>query len=167
MYAKTITLRPDAPNFPLDPVWVGQGSCAKIILAAVPAAATSVKAVIYPVDGSPALSYEGALNETSGLWEVYIPAWNFPTAGATTYEINVYTASTTEGETLTWWAGAGILTVKAANTADDIPTASYIPDGKYWWDPIQKLYFKLTLVKDPDTNRMTIDVGQEGVSHVP
>lgn len=163
MYEKIITLRPDKPNYPLDPVWVGQGSAGKIILAAVPSAVTAVKAVIVPVGGSVAEAHAGALNATTGLWEIYIAGWSFPAIGATTYEIVLTVGTETP---VSYWAGKGILTVWAASTVADIPNAPLVPHDTYVYNVTTGLYHLVT-GEINDLGQPVLNTSTEGVAVVP
>lgn len=165
----TVTVDISKVNFPLRPIYIGQGSALMVLLIGLPTGATA-KLVLTPVDGSPAQAYVSAVNADGGT-EVYVPGWAFADAGETDYEINAYAdeinAYTGEAYVLVRWMGRGSLTALSANTVAEVPNAPAMPDGEYWWDSVTKLYYKLSLVRDPDTNRLTIDVSQEGVSSVP
>lgn len=158
-----VTLAPDRVNFPLRPVYVGQGSALKLRLLGLPDG-SAAKLILTPVDGSPAQAYSSTALE-DGTVEVYLPGWAFPDEGLTTYEINAY-----EGEgddAITRWLGRGALSVLAANTSAEVPEAPAFPDGSYYWNPVTRLYYRVSVEIDPDTARMTLAVSQEGVTHVP
>lgn len=164
MYRQTTTITPATPNFPLAPLWVGQGSAALVLISGVPAGATAAL-ILTPVGGGTALSYGSTVSETTGEVSVYVAGWAFPTAGQTQYEI---TLTTGEGDTeAVYWAGKGLLSVWAASTVADIPAAPAIPTDRYLYVPADGKYHLLSGDLDPVTGMFTCAMGQEGYATVP
>lgn len=86
MYRKTITIDPDQPNFPLDPVWTGVNSNALFIISGVPAGFTA-QLYLTKVGATVAVYFDAAVS-ASGEVSVFVPGANFPAAGTTgKYEI--------------------------------------------------------------------------------
>lgn len=164
MYRQTITLTPDKPNFPLIPLWVGQGSAAIAILSGIPDAVTAC-VVLTPMGGGTKLLFPASLNDTTGLMEVYIPGWAFPLVGDTRYAVE-FTVGT-EDTAKTFWAGKGDLHIWEAETVADIPNAPFIPHDTYLYNETTQLYYKLTVEQDPVTGLFMSAVAQEGVANVP
>jgi len=162
MYRQTVTLDPAKPNFPLTPLFVGQGSAAVVILSDVPAGA-SAALIITPVGGGTPVAYAAAANAATGDLEVYAAGWAFPTAGTTKYEI---TFTTGEGDTeRTFWAGSGLLHVMTAATVADIPNAPVLPQDTYVRSPVTGLYYLVT-VELNELGEPVLTTASEGVEHV-
>jgi len=163
MYRQTVTIAPATPNFPLWPLFVGQGSAAVVILSNVPTGANAA-IILTPVGGGTPLSYPATLNETTGAVEAYVAGWAFPEDGSTKYEV---TLTTGEGDTeRTFWAGSGLLHVMPAATVADIPNAPVIPQDTYVRSPVTGLYYLLT-VDFNDLGQPVSNYSAEGIANVP
>jgi hypothetical protein len=157
-----VTVDPERANFPLRPVYAGRGSSLKIHVAGLPEGA-GCKLIQALIGTGVEYEYAGALN-AAGEVEVYMPPWAFPAAGQTVYQLAA--VLTEAGESRTYWLGKGRLTViDSALSAAAAPGQAF-PDGA-WFRMPDGLYYKLSLAVDPDTGRLTADVGQEGFTHVP
>lgn len=163
MYRQTVTLAPEKPNFPLTPLFVGQGSAAVVILSEVPEGATAAL-ILTPVGGGTPVAYAAALNAETGDLEAYAAGWAFPTAGTTKYEIT-FTTGTGDSER-TFWAGSGLLHVMAAATVADIPNAPVVPQDTYVRSPVTGLYYLVT-VELNDLGQPVLTTASEGIENVP
>ena len=164
MYRQTVTIAPATPNFPLWPLWVGQGSAAIVILSGVPASAVDAAIILTPVGGGTKLLYAAVKNETTGLMEVYIPGWSFPTVGDARYAVE-FTMGTGD-QSKTFWSGRGDLHVWEAETNADIPNAPIIPHDTYIRSPVTGLYYLLT-VEFNDLGQPVSNYSTEGFANVP
>ena len=106
-------------NFPLRPLYVGQGS-AVVVRVIGAASAASAKLVMTPVGGGTPLAYASAPGPAESH-EIYIAGWAFPSAGPGKYEIELMTGS---GDLeRTFWAGKGDVNVLPASTVTRPMTA--------------------------------------------
>lgn len=163
MYRARIQLRPEAPNHPLHPLWVGQGGAAFVILSNVPDEATP-RLIITPVGSGTPVAYEATKNQSTGEWGVYVAGWGFPTVGDTSYEVTI---KTREGDDArTFWAGRGDMHVWRAATVADIPTApAIIPPDSFARHPGTGLYYRI-LAATNELGEIVFTASQEGVDHV-
>ena len=160
MYRKLIILTPDKPNFPLESIWIGQGSDGVVVIPNVPAGCTA-SLILTPIGGGRLV--RDASSVTTFGQEIYLPGWPFPTVGQTRYEIKL-----TQGEgdlERTFWAGQSFLNVWSSSL--DAAEAPPMPDGQYWRMPSTGLYHLIKLAVDPDTKKPTFDISEEGLTHVP
>jgi hypothetical protein len=162
-----VSLDIEKANFPLRPIYVGQGSALKVHLTGAGVSDTAAaKLVLTPVGGGSAAAYASARNADGDL-EIYVSGWSFPTAGATTYEINVYETEGDPEETRAYWMGKGALHVFAANTVAEVPDAPFVPEDTYIYNPVTELYYRVIADQDPVTGLIALSISQEGVPSVP
>ena len=109
MYRKTITINPAAPNFPLDPVWVGVNSDALFVLSGVPAGHTA-RLYVTRVGASAAVWFACSVSDDGEVY-AHVPGANFPAAGQGSYEVRHI-----DDEGRSYWAGRGLLTVETASS---------------------------------------------------
>ena len=139
MYTIAINTDIDRVNHPLRPIYVGRGSSCTIRLRAVlDPDATAVEFYLTTLAG-PVTKHAGALN-TAGEWEIYIPAWAFPTAGETDYQIIV-----TDADDHPYWLGRGDLIIFTADSEAIPPEPP--PDGYLIYGPGGTVY-RFTVVLD-------------------
>jgi hypothetical protein len=150
MYTIDINTDIDRVNHPLRPIYVGQGSSLTIRLPAVlDPDATAVECYLTTLAG-PVTKHAGALN-AAGVWEIYIPAWTFPTAGETDYQIAV-----TDADAKRYWLGRGTLVIFAADH-DALPPEPP-PDGYIMYAPGGAAY-RLTIT--------TNELGESALTLIP
>lgn len=157
MYRATITLRPDAPNFPLKPVWVGRNSDALFILDGVPDGHTARLYVTRP-GAELAVYFDAAVSESTAEVYVFAAGANFPSAGADgKYEVLL--TETVSGHH--FWCGAGALNVLAASSGAVTPGYG-TGMQTYVWNPATRKYYLVTATVNED-GTVTSEVSQEGV----
>ncbi len=166
MYKNEIPLMPDKPNFPLKPVWVGQGSAAIFRFTGLPlVTGISIQLALIPLEDGEAGIYSGTIENGTGT--VYVAGWAFPDAGQSTYEAVLIVAGEDVGDESTgYWCGRGSLNIMAATQSGVTPVPPVvIPADSYAYSPITELYYKITAVVN-ELGEITLQVAKEGVSHV-
>lgn len=160
MYKNTIMLMPDKPNYPLQPVWIGQSSAALFRLINVPKiSGLVVRLAIQPLaiaeeEPPTPIYFDGTFDYLSGVATVYVPGWNFPTVGQTGYNVAMLDAPTAEadatGDPHGYWVGCGQLNIMPAITTALLPNPPPIvlPDT-YLRNPITGLYHLLSAELNP------------------
>lgn len=156
MYRNKITLKPDTPNFPLKPVWVGTSSGALFLFDGIPEAAESVRLYITKAGAAEPVYFEGSFDEATGQWTAYAGGGNFQAAGQGSYEVEFVT----EGPQY-YWCGRGLLTVTAASGGGSGGTGTLA--DQYVRDPITGLYYKVVIATN-ELGQKLLDIDQEGVS---
>lgn len=158
MYEKTVTLRPDSPNFPLDPVWIMRFAAGSLLFTGIPSAITSAVLVIVlsgsdtpivlPVtlyaDGTASASIENGVTVTAGQGDYYVYGF----IGLRIYGLGAGKINVTQAPTL---AASGTLT----------PVGNQLPI----FDASTNLYHLLTATQN-ELGEVTIAVAQEGVPSV-
>jgi hypothetical protein len=161
MYANDIELTPDKPNFPLNPVWTGQGSDMLFIISGVPEDATTVSLYFRRSGESVGNRFTADLNDDTGNWHAYVNASYTQTVGEGEYQI----AFELDGRS--YWAGKGIATVAAGYLAGAVPSAQDgVLDQRVRF-PATGLWHRVQLIADPDMpSGFTFIVDPEGHAYV-
>ncbi len=163
MYRNVIQLRPDKPNFPLSPVWVGDASAAVFLFPGLHSGITAISLLITPVESGAVEEVAGTVED--GVGTVYCAGWVFPDTGITKYEVAL-TASAPDGtDDLVFWAGTGILTVLPASLEGINPVKPIIPQNSYARDPETGLYHLITAELN-ELGEITLSVATEGIENV-
>lgn len=157
MYRATITLRPDAPNFPLRPVWCGRNSDALFILEGVPEGFTARLYITRP-GAQLAVYFDAVVSETSGEVYVFAAGANFPSVGHDgKYEVLLTETATGHK----FWCGTGTLNVLMASSG--AVTEGYGTGMQtYVWNPVTRKYYLVTATVNED-GTVTSETSQEGV----
>lgn len=157
MYRNKITLKPDTPNFPLKPVWVGVNSDALFVLDRVPAGCTA-RLYVTKINAAIAVYFDANISTTTGAVYIHVAGANFPAAG-TGGKYEVLLLETTTGHS--YWAGAGLLNVLPASNGT--VTAGYgNAMDTYVRDPATGLYYRVWAEINEDGD-VTTHTDQEGV----
>lgn len=144
MFENLITLRPDKPNFPLDPVWIGQGGDALFIVSEVPEDATECK-ICYKRTGDTAGTYfDGDLNATTGDWHIYIPPAYTQIVGAGSYQVVAVVG------TRNYWCGSGVATVQSSCLGGLVPGADQTVVDQRVRDVSTGLWHRIQLIPDAE-----------------
>ncbi len=153
MYRKIITLKPDQPNLPLDPLLVGQNSSVLLLLRGVPAGCAARLYLTKP--GAAAAVYFDASAEADEV-AVFVPGANFPTPGAGKYEVII-----TDGGGRNFWVGGGAVTVLEASSGSVNPGYGTALET-YVRNPQTRLWHKVQAEVN-EYGEVTTTVAQEGV----
>jgi hypothetical protein len=168
MYYRVITINAAQPNFPLSPVWVGDGSAAVFWFDNLPANITGISLLLTPVGGGDVEEVAGSVTGVPGsnMGTVYCAAWLFPDTGTTQYEVVLYAADPAGGaEDVAYWAGKGVLTVMAASMEGITPVKPIVPKNSYARDPLTGLYHLITAEQN-ELGEIVLSVATEGVENV-
>lgn len=155
MYKKRITLRPDRPNLPLDPIWPGRNSSALLVLAGVSSGFTA-RLYLTKVGADVAVYFDAQRNSHGDMC-VYVPGANFPAPGAGRYEVIITEESTGRN----YWCGSGAVTVLAASSGSVNPGYGTALET-YVRNPVTRLWHKVT-AEINKYGEITTVVDQEGV----
>jgi len=155
MYRKTITLQPDKPNLPLDPIWPGVNGSALLVFSGVPSGFTA-RLYLTKVGAEIAVYFDAEEN-SGGEVAVYVPGANFPAAGAGKYEVVITETATGRN----FWCGAGAVTVLAASSGSVNPGYGTALET-YIRNPTTGLWHKVT-AEINEFGEVTTTVEQTGV----
>ncbi|MDD2598372.1 MAG: hypothetical protein PHO37_03985 [Kiritimatiellae bacterium] len=167
MYKNTISLRPDKPNFPLTPIWVGMGSAALFRVSGLPKIdGLTIRLILRPlISDDESIAIDGEVDDGAG--RIYAASWYFPTAGQTKYEIIFFIPPANPGDDpVAYWCGSGQLNIMEAATEAYLPgPPPIIPPETYVRNPLTGLYHLVTAIQN-DYGDITLSVAEEGIHHV-
>ena len=156
MFKAVVKLRPEAPNMPLRPVWVGAASDALFVLSGVPEG-FAARLYLTPPGGGETVFFDASVNGAA----VYVHASgaNFPAAGCG----GSYEVAFTDPETgNTYWCGKGLVNVMKAAGGGSFDGGKGNTLDAYARNPATGLWHKIT-VEFNDDGHPTTNIEQQGI----
>jgi hypothetical protein len=157
MYNKIITVTPDKPNFPLDPLWSGVGSDCLLDVAGIPSGFDALFIFTHAAPGSTplAIACDALADETYKRFQ--ISGLNLNAIEQVVYEIVAY--KVVDGATTKFSCGRGYLNVTASDTTgtEPIPAGSTVPINLVYNLTTHKLHRQYAETNELGEVTLTID----------
>ena len=127
MYNKQLTVNPDTPNFPLDPLWSGMGSDCLLDVYGIPEGFDAIFIFTHAAEGSTPLAIECDVQADETVRRFQIGGLNLNVVEQVIYEIVAYKVEA--GVTKKFSCGRGYLNITASDTTgvSPIPAGSRMP----------------------------------------
>ena len=153
MYNLNVTLRPDAPQYPLAPAWMMRYSTGKMTLENLPEDMTSAVLVLAMTGASPVVI---AANVEEDPPAITIPNGATQTAGTGYYYVYGFIGTAIYG------LGRGTVNITAAPTLEAIEGATPVGNVAPIFNPTTGLYHMLTATAN-EYGEVTLTLAQEGM----
>jgi hypothetical protein len=156
MYYRTITLDPDKPDFPLEPVSLRQHSAAAFLIVGLPEGYKSAKLHITKPAASVPITVDISENE-SGEPYAYFNGSNFPAAGTG----GKYEVTFVDADDRAFSAGEGTLQIQASTSPGASSGGVGSPANLYARNPVTGKYHAL-IVQTNELGEIAVSAAQTG-----